>query len=30
MMVRTEQLELEEVELEKTGKWSPKAVICIV
>ena len=30
MMVRTEQSEFEEVELEKNGKWSPKAVFRIV
>ena len=30
MMVRTEQSEFEEVELEKNGKWSPKAVFHIV
>ena len=30
MMVITEQSEFEEVELEKNGKWSPKAVFRIV
>ena len=30
MMVRTEQSEFEEGELEKNGKWSPKAVFRIV
>ena len=30
MMVRTELSEFEEVELEKNGKWSPKAVFRIV
>ena len=30
MMVRTDQSEFEEVQLEKNGKWSPKAVFRIV
>ena len=30
MMIKTDQSEFEEVELEKNGKWSPKAVFRIV
>ena len=30
MMKKTQQSEFEEVELKKDGKWSPKAVFCIV
>ena len=30
MMIKTDQSESEEVELEKNGKWSPKAVFRIV